>query len=481
MNFFPFTTVFFLTLFSPLFFTALIRFSEKHGLVDIPSSRRKHKKPTPITGGVGIFAIWLLGVCSYSFLQPSWFLQHTTSILVLSVVILGLLTVGLLDDLKGLSPKVKLSAEFLLAFVVLKYEPQVHEACWGVISSAPVWAQPVLWLLGAIWIVGAANAVNLVDGIDGFAGGVSLLAIVTVVLLHGFSGGSNTFMPVVLLLCLPGLLGFLFHNWHPAKIFLGDNGSLTLGFLIATGGLIPTAPENALTSVGSLLILLAYPVLDMTLCVIRRFRSGYPIFKADRSHLHHRLQRLGLSVPQTTVLLLCAFGYFQFSALLVHLVHSRLALLITCSSALGLFSLLYLILCMESWKRKNLLAGATNSKNMDISNMVNLETFSSFIEIDLKPLLEVGLLEEKNGAEQIVNSLVLMLKRNIRATDLLSVRGQKLHIYLEGGNKSWNNRAIVERRIRGELLAFQRMFHLQYSIDGLPLEAKETNFPAASA
>lgn len=460
-------------LLSAVWFPVLIRLAVRRLWVDIPTSRRRHTRTTPVVGGVGIFAAWLVGVSVYSWLNPAWFFAQQSSVLVLTLAIFSLMTIGLLDDLRGLSPFSKLAAEFLLAAFVLKFEPHAHNACRDVIATAPGLLQPALWGLAAVWIVGTTNAVNLVDGIDGFAGGVSLLAIMTLLVLHSFAAGANQFMPVALTLVVPGLVMFLFHNWHPAKIFLGDNGSLTLGFLIAVGGLIPAEPQHAFTTAGSLLILLAYPILDMGLCVARRFRNGYPIFKADRSHLHHRTQRLGLTVPQTSILLLFAVSFFQVSALLVHLVHPRLAILVAASAVLGLFCLLYLIQCLESWQRENLLSRALPEDGDEIPLGAHSEDFASMIQIDLRPLLEVGLWEEKNRAEFLLGHLFSSLRRSIRKDDRMVVTEQKVKIYLTGGEGTWNNQHEVKERVRRSLGDFQLSFQLQYSLDGLPLESKE--------
>lgn len=471
----------FVLLVSLLWFPFLIRIAKIRSWIDIPTSRRRHRQPTPIVGGVGIVASWLFGIVVYGFLRPDWLSAHAASLIVLTTAVIAIVAIGLMDDLKGLSPALKLITEFAVAAYVLALEPNIHTACSNVIAAAPIFAQPILWGLAAVWIVGAANAINLIDGIDGFAGGVSLLGMITTVFLHNLSGSNSSPIPTLLLLCLPGLLIFLRHNWAPAKIFLGDNGSLTLGFLLACGGLIPTSAENAPAAVGSLLILLAYPILDMGLCVFRRFRNGYPIFKADRSHLHHRVQRLGLSVPQTTTLLLCAVGFFQASALVVHMVHSRLAVLVAGTAVLGLFTLLYLIQCMESWQREMLLDRALTEKSDFTLIGADTASFLSVIEVDLRPLLEVGLFEERSRAEYLLGTLLITIRQSIRAKDRLTVSDQKMKIYLSDGIKGWQNRTIVEKRVKGRLRDFQQLFGLQYSLDGLPLEAKEVRGRIASA
>jgi UDP-GlcNAc:undecaprenyl-phosphate/decaprenyl-phosphate GlcNAc-1-phosphate transferase len=456
-----------------IFFPVLIATAHQKRWVDIPSSRRRHHKPVPIVGGLGIFTLWFGAFGIYALLHPGWLQANLQSLLVFTGAVIGLLTIGLLDDLRGLSPKVKLLGEFLLAAFVLSFEPTIHATCLEAMSKFPPLAHPFLWALAAVWIVGTANAINLVDGIDGFAGGVSLLGIFTVLVLHALSPGGNQFMPVALTLVIPGLLVFLRHNWNPAKIFLGDNGSLTLGFLVACGGLVPTKGDSVLTTIASLLVLMAYPILDMSLSVVRRLRNGYPIFKADRSHLHHRVQRLGLTVPQTTILLLCGVAYFQLSAMIVHLVHVRLAILVCTSTILSLFTLLYLIRCLESWQRESLLSKALNERPDLSANGLNLGEFFSVIEVDLRPLLEVGLWEEKTRAESLIGSLLATVRGSVRAEDRLVVTNQKLSIYLSNGAEGWRSRDTIEERIFEQLKTFQSSFNLQYSVDGLPLEARE--------
>ena len=454
-----------------VWFPILISLAHQKKWVDIPSSRRRHHKPVPIVGGVGIFALWFASFGVYALLHPGWLSANAQSLAVFSGAVIGLLMIGLLDDLRGLSPKIKLAGEFLLAAFVLSCEPTINATCRDAINNFPPLSHPFLWTLAAVWIVGAANAINLIDGIDGFGGGVSLLGIITTLVLHALSAGGNHFMPVALTLAIPGLLVFLRHNWSPAKIFLGDNGSLTLGFLVACGGLVPTKGEFVLTTIASLLVLMAFPILDMSLCVVRRLRNGYPIFKADRSHLHHRVQRLGLTVPQTTTLLLCGVAYFQVSSM--HLVHVRLAVLVCTSTILSLFTLLYLIRCLESWQRESLLSKALEERPDLSATGLNLGEFFSVIEVDLRPLLEVGLWEERTRAESLIGSLLVTVRGTVRAQDRLVVTNQKLSIYLSNGIDGWQSRDIIEERIFERLKTFQSSYNLQYSVDGLPLEARE--------
>ncbi len=313
-------------------FPTLIQFSKHREWVDAPSLRRRHEASTPIGGGLGIQLILFAGLAIYSFCNQSWFLSHLSTIFVMGSALLAICAIGFVDDLRDLSPKLKLVLESLVAIFVLAFEPEIHHSLSNLIHALPQFMAPIVWVAGVLWIVGSTNALNLIDGIDGLAGSAAMLMLCTCLGLHYMTNGMAGAMPVMLALALPGLLAFLRSNWHPAKIFLGDNGSLSLGFLVACGAIVPMRPQDAITTTISYGIIMGLPILDMGLCVFRRRMKGYSIFKADRSHLHHRIQRLGLTTPQATTLLLFVCFYLQISATLIVFASSMVVALIAVSA-----------------------------------------------------------------------------------------------------------------------------------------------------
>ncbi len=303
------------------------------GAVDHPGGRRIHRAPTARLGGLGVtLGLGIaVGVGSH-WLDPSALQFPERFFLIPGLLALagGVLLVGAYDDLRGISPPVKLAALTVAALGVVLLGLRIeylHVPGLGPLQLG--WLSIPLTLF---WIVGIANAVNLIDGIDGAASGVSA---VSSLILAGIAFGCGAHALALVFAALAGASsGFLFHNREPARIFLGDSGSLTIGFLIASLSVAGcTAPDTALLLPATALAL-AVPALDTAQAIRRRVgralraRRGNPmaravlalreIARADSEHLHHRLLRSGLSHRQATrvlVLVSLAAGLAAWSAL----------------------------------------------------------------------------------------------------------------------------------------------------------------------
>jgi hypothetical protein len=175
---------------------------------------------------------------------------------------------------------------------------------------------------------------------------------------------------------------------------------------------------------------------------------------------------------------LCIVAYFQMSGLLMHLVHSRLALLVAASSGLALVTLVYLIRGVEGWRSKNLFRHSTLA--VSEARPAEENTYFSVIHVDLVPLLEVGLWEESAQIDFLVPCLIAVVKRSVRTSDRVEVSQQKLQIFLSSDG-AWHHRCLVEARVRARLSEFQSMFRLQYSIDGLPMRAERLKIAGGAA
>jgi UDP-GlcNAc:undecaprenyl-phosphate/decaprenyl-phosphate GlcNAc-1-phosphate transferase len=273
-------------------------------LVDLPDNKRKiHKNPIPRIGGVPLAAAYF-GSCIAvaAFLAHSWPGAPAGFAAMRSIAPAAMLIflIGLADDVFGLKPWHKLAVEILAAAVVIWAGVRVHN-----ISAFSV--HPVLGVLGTIlWLVACTNALNLIDGMDGLAAGIALVATTTVLIGSLLSG--STELTVITAPMVGALLGFLVFNFNPASIFLGDSGSLVLGFLLGCFGILWTRKSVTLADMAAPLIALAIPLLDTVLSIFRRFLRAQPIFKPDRSHIHHRLLALGLSQRQAVLLLYLAAG-----------------------------------------------------------------------------------------------------------------------------------------------------------------------------
>ena len=280
------------------FLTPLVaRWSHRTGILDRPHSlRRVHSAPTPRTGGIAIAASFLisLGLLLVSGLKgaDAVKLPLVISLLPAAGVIFAL---GLVDDLMGLKAWEKLPVQIIAAS--LAYVAGVR--ILGVAGyAAPVWLSLPLTVL---WLVACSNAFNLIDGVDGVATGVALFATATTLVAALLQGN-----PALALATAPlvgALLAFLRYNFNPASIFLGDCGSLTIGFVLGCFGVIWSQKSATLLGMTAPVMALSVPLLDAVISVARRFLRRQRIFTPDRNHVHHRLLERGFS-PRKVALLL---------------------------------------------------------------------------------------------------------------------------------------------------------------------------------
>ncbi|MCS7006566.1 MAG: MraY family glycosyltransferase [Thermoleophilia bacterium] len=260
------------------------------GVVDHPDERRVHRRPVPRLGGLAIFLGILVPALAFLDLAGA-----SRSILLGAAVAT---VVGAVDDFRGLSPPVKLLGQVVAAAIPMLDGVWIDRftlPLLGVVDLSPWVGVP----LSMLFIVAVMNMVNFLDGLDGLAAGVCAIAGATYAVLALSLGRPN---PAILSAIVAGAcLGFLRHNFFPARIFMGDSGALCLGFLLAAvsiQGLLKTA--SAVVLVLPLLVL-AIPILDTSFVVARRLKYSQPIYAADRSHLHHRFLRIGYSQRRTAV------------------------------------------------------------------------------------------------------------------------------------------------------------------------------------
>ena len=450
-----------------LLFPVAIRLAHRFDLIDIPTSRRRHPKPMPIVGGVVVFITLVAGLAFFSLLEPWWFQAHGKSLAAVGTAMSLLVVLGLRDDLHGVSPKGKLFWQFAAAALVLVCEPRIHALCLYWSDKIGV----VIWFLAATWIVGLSNAVNLIDGLDGLAGGTVLLVSAAMGIL-GFSWESHlAFGSIVMFLLGPALIPFLMKNWNPAKVFLGDNGSLPLGFLIGCVSLTCPPAKNTWVLLTSIVIMMGYPILDMGLCVIRRYRKKNPLFKADRNHLHYRVLRMGLSVRQTTMLLLGLTLCLQLTALCVSFMSTPLALLaiamVTCSFCV----FLYFLGAVERWTISRMYS-AQNAQDPSDSHVEECTVAT----IELDTLFEVGMFEEKDRLSQVISALELLLRSQVRRDDYVYRNGSSLMVIFSSAARTDQVDGELLKKIKSRLEEFQSLYQLQYSLSALPIKMQRQKF-----
>jgi UDP-GlcNAc:undecaprenyl-phosphate GlcNAc-1-phosphate transferase len=267
------------------------RFAIRRKLFDIPNNRSSHPVPIPRIGGIAILFSFLF-VCILASIVSSCVLplipvDVSNTIVVLSGGIFISL-VGLYDDINGMSPWRKLGLQVIVAVYAVSLGLKIDLSAFLVNTYLAPYSVAISSVVSVIWIVSIINAVNLMDGLDGLAGGICIIAMSALFVLLYVAG--SLVSPIIALALIGSVLGFLYHNYHPANIFMGDTGSLFLGFVLATFPL----PLSVTTgnSFGIWLIplcVLYLPIFDMISCFIRRVCEGRSPFSADKKHLHHRI------------------------------------------------------------------------------------------------------------------------------------------------------------------------------------------------
>jgi UDP-GlcNAc:undecaprenyl-phosphate GlcNAc-1-phosphate transferase len=272
---------------------AVIRLARWIGAVDHPNARSVHKQPTPRIGGVAIFIssmcviVGILCLCN-SVGEASGDTRWQLVTLLGSAAFVFL--VGLADDLKGVPARFKFLAELIAAGALCFAGVRID-----VIGITDHFVLSLHWLgcpLTLLWVVGITNAINLSDGLDGLAAGISAIASGVIAILAMYRG--NVIMAVFALALTGSLSGFLVFNFHPAKIFMGDCGSLFLGFIIAASSVMCMTKSSAVVGLTLPALALGIPIFDTLFSMLRRYLERRSLFAPDRGHFHHRLLDLGM-------------------------------------------------------------------------------------------------------------------------------------------------------------------------------------------
>ncbi len=274
------------------------------GAVDHPNYRKVHMSVMPRIGGLAIFGAFLIG---YILLRPED--SHATGILVGAAIIL---VTGFLDDMLEITAKAKVLGQLAAAIVVVT---------WGGLQiefiNFPFGGQLEFGYLSIpitiLWIIGITNAINLIDGLDGLAAGVSTIALMALSVMAIIV--PNPFVVATAAILAASSFGFLFFNFHPAKIFMGDTGSLFLGYMISVLALLGFK-SVAMISLIIPVIMLGVPIFDTFFAIVRRIRMKQKISAPDKSHLHHCLLRIGFSHRQTVLIIYGLAILFGVAAIL---------------------------------------------------------------------------------------------------------------------------------------------------------------------
>lgn len=302
-----------------LLLSPLVRkLAARFGWFDQPGEQKIHPRPVPRLGGVAVFLAFALSLLPllliHNPITTQMRLQWPT-LVDLFPAVLAIFLLGVCDDIFGVRPSIKLLVQ--VACSLWLFYHGVRIAILANPAGKPldlgIWSMP----LTVIWVVGITNAFNLVDGIDGLASGIALFGMAMMATISSLNG---EILPFAVVAALAGAVaGFLVFNFHPASIFLGDSGSLFLGFTLASLSLVWAQKSTLAVAVLGPLIIFAVPIADTGLAIVRRFFNGVPIFSRDRDHIHHRLLRRGLSPPKVVLILYAAC--FVFGLLAMFFVH----------------------------------------------------------------------------------------------------------------------------------------------------------------
>jgi UDP-GlcNAc:undecaprenyl-phosphate GlcNAc-1-phosphate transferase len=301
--------VFGLALVLSLILTPVMRkLALRTGFVDVPVARSMHTEPKPYLGGVAMYLAFLAAVILGGGLKDGK---------MVGILVGGGLTVllGIVDDKVRLSAKVKFLGQIFTAAVLVYLYGVRIDMVFSPLGER--WVQFGMWAgpLTIFWIVAFMNVVNLVDGLDGLAAGIATIASLTLLLV---SLQQQSAAAILLSAALAGATtGFLRYNFNPAKIFMGDAGSMFLGYTLAAISVVGVLKTTLTVSVFVPVLALALPIFDTAFAIIRRLASGRSIGEADRDHLHHRLLKLGLSHRSTVLVMWAISAWMGLSAVAV--------------------------------------------------------------------------------------------------------------------------------------------------------------------
>ena len=272
------------------------RFAEKVGAIDVPKDdRRVHKHPIPRMGGLAIFLGFVLSVLL--------FVNVSTQMMGLLVGAVIIAVMGAVDDIVALNAWVKLAAQIVAAGVAIRsgivFDAISNPNFLSEISTIPIGALSIP--LTVLWIVGCTNAVNLIDGLDGLAVGVSAISSLTMLIVALFVAEPS--VSIILAALTGACIGFMPYNMNPAKIFMGDVGSQLLGYVLSTASIMGMFKFHAIITFLVPVMAMAVPLADTAFAFIRRIAHGQSPFHPDKKHFHHRLLAMGLNQKQAVAVL----------------------------------------------------------------------------------------------------------------------------------------------------------------------------------
>ena len=285
------------------------KIAHKVGAIDIPKdNRRVHVTPIPRLGGLAIYVGTVLGI-----LYLGDFSKEIIGLLVGGTVIV---ITGVMDDIFQLSAKFKLLFQVISAVILFGFGYRITFLGNPLTGDYIFFPMILSLIVTVIWIVGITNTINLIDGLDGLAAGVAVIASASLAYIAIINGRPDA--ALITLAVSGSALGFLPHNFNPAKIFMGDAGSLFLGYMLAAISIMGTMKGVTVIATVVPILALGLPIFDTAFAILRRLINKKPIMEADKGHLHHRILSQGLGHKKTVILLYSLSGILGVAAVLIN-------------------------------------------------------------------------------------------------------------------------------------------------------------------
>ena len=306
---------------SALIMPYIIKIAHHIGALDIPRNeqgdRHIHKKVTPKFGGMGIFIGFLIGYMLFG--------VHSVQMNAILIGSFFIIFTGMIDDINSLTAKQQLIGQTMAALVVILYGGITlsHITSFGFDIQFGIFAYPIT----LFFILGCINVIRLIDGLDGLSGGISSIFFLTIGVISILQNRIGTLEITLTFIMLGSTLGFLLHNFHPAKTFAGETGATFMGFIIAIISLLGFKGA-LLTSVLVPLLILAIPILDTAFAIIRRLIKHKPISEGDKDHTHHQFLKMNFSQRKTVLIIYAINILFSIAAIIYTIKNAKLGIII---------------------------------------------------------------------------------------------------------------------------------------------------------
>ncbi len=417
----------------------MARFAPRLGLIDNPNDRKLHAVPIPRVGGIGIVVGALVTIL---FLIP---MDTQIQAYVLGAAVLFVF--GLWDDISEIGYYPKFLGQFVAVFVVVVYG-DVYVVTFPFIPGGEI--PPVIGVpFTFVALVGMINAVNLSDGLDGLAGGESLLCLGSVALIAALVGGTNAVM--ISLTVIGGILGFLRYNTHPAHVFMGDSGSQFLGYTLGFLAILLTQDIDPDLSPAVVLLLLGLPIVDSLVVMANRARSRISMFRASRDHLHHRLLDLGFVHQESVILIYSLQMVFVTSAVFLRYKSDWLILGLYLGICIAVFGAIALARRLNWHLRENRHEGKQG-------RVFSHEFVRQFLVVVPRRFLSIGIPFYLIGSSLVIEKV----PRDFAMMSLLVTALMAVDLFFGSDPRSIMRRALIYITV-----AFVGFLGINYSLEGL--------------